>query len=1132
MFKNLSLIKLIFLSLPIIIFSLFIISVWDNNFYVGGDLIFPLNPPNNFWKTFSIWDEENGGFSGFRYLLLFWELPFYLLSQLNIPPQIIIKIFIFSLYVCGFTFTILCYKTLFTKTKFDNLILAIISSFLFFLSASSLLVIPGAIPLYAFPICFYFILKYLENKNLFYVILFAFSVNISFFPDLNQGKLPAVFIASLLFLILIYHEIRKISYRIIFKRLFVLIIISIVLNSFALLPFIYDEFGGGGAFSYYTKNVVVYDGNADLHTAALPFISRFFCSNLIDKVSPMGKFLASPIFIIWSFLLWLISLLGLLFVKDQKDKKILYLLLIAVIFFIFWAKGPNPPFGNLYRYLLFNLPIFKFFRTTATIVIGGAIFYSFFTTLSAWHLFKAKYKILLAILVVHLIIFHPVYLGYKLLNISTGGIGKKGFTIPPSYYELGTTLDNLECNRKILSLPWDNAYSTKLWGYYGQSLMSWITKKPFIHYEIKGLEDLSVVTQKEACLATRLNNIGYTLWEKDSMGSSQVDMNQFGKETIIDNVYFQLNKTAESCFLPPIYIPEKTVRYVNDNTKMLSTANFYTSPAKVAYIMDSAQIKNTFGTDKFLNNYFSKSDLIINAKLKNEVKLINQNYKKENYGGEIAEVFYPYVRIPPDSLLYPLVEFKEKSDEDKYFPNKEKYYKTELLYASKRISEIEKWGVDNNWSDNLVGKYKTKMLNAIEAVKGDCDDCVKNLTEIYGQLNNHREKIENLALKNSWSLERRNRWVKELDQISKKLDSLYQVTDYQNLKYEVEIPETGNYSLILNQNANSITDYNSSWNINLDNHKLSTLTNVFKENTINGGKITLQKKSHEIEIETNPKNLINLGAWEKFEYSNIDYGNKGLFFKENSFIQEKTQGVYQPVIDWKSNSIYYLSVDYEGEQNASFGIVVAEDLDIPNIKNQIERKTFIIGKDSLKILSTGKGKYTAIFKSHKNSLDGKLYFVNLVGNSSIKDVKLYRIITPQVYISKINDSLDLSVSPTLLSIDKIKPTKYQLNLKGVNSPFFLVLSQAYAPGWTVYEESNNQPHISANYHLVVNGNMNGWLINPLEIKDKKETTLIIEYQPQRYFTIGKYISVISLLIIIFIKLFYDYRERRKTNVKI
>ncbi len=146
------------------------------------------------------------------------------------------------------------------------------------------------------------------------------------------------------------------------------------------------------------------------------------------------------------------------------------------------------------------------------------------------------------------------------------------------------------------------------------------------------------------------------------------------------------------------------------------------------------------------------------------------------------------------------------------------------------------------------------------------------------------------------------------------------------------------------------------------------------------------------------------------------------------------------------------------------------------------------------------------------------------------------------------DSINFRLSDSLPKIfyQRISPVKYSLTVSEANIPYVLVLSQEFNSGWKVFLVSKTKvkPTAVQSYfdgdtivgqykqeffnaetfdtiklksltdsnHFTVNGYANGWLINPVDVENKTEYTLILEMTGQRIFYIGVLISFITLLI--------------------
>jgi len=131
----------------------------------------------------------------------------------------------------------------------------------------------------------------------------------------------------------------------------------------------------------------------------------------------------------------------------------------------------------------------------------------------------------------------------------------------------------------------------------------------------------------------------------------------------------------------------------------------------------------------------------------------------------------------------------------------------------------------------------------------------------------------------------------------------------------------------------------------------------------------------------------------------------------------------------------------------------------------------------------------------------------------------------------------------LIEFKKINPTKYQINVREANTPFILVFSESFHPGWKAYIESvpieigdfvrelNKfnlkeskynirvtpadigylfKSPIAESRHFMVNGYANAWYVDPGEV-EKEEFTLTLYFKPQSYFYIGLIISGLTIV---------------------
>lgn len=124
---------------------------------------------------------------------------------------------------------------------------------------------------------------------------------------------------------------------------------------------------------------------------------------------------------------------------------------------------------------------------------------------------------------------------------------------------------------------------------------------------------------------------------------------------------------------------------------------------------------------------------------------------------------------------------------------------------------------------------------------------------------------------------------------------------------------------------------------------------------------------------------------------------------------------------------------------------------------------------------------------------------------------------------------------------KINPSKYKVTILHAKKPFPLILQETYAPEWKIL--LNNNSALEESNHLLVNGFLNSWILDPQEIcakatckthPDKSyDISLTIEYWPQRWFDIvynfNLAIFSLSLLYCLY-KLIHFSFTKIKTNI--
>jgi len=553
---------------PIIIsiagIATFLFSIADKNYYIGGDVMYPMNISD---KMF-MWNSYG---ESLEYLHVFWYWFYGFLNLIKIPSFLTLKILIVLLFTTGFVFTYLLFREIFPEYHKKW---AYLSAMFFILNPIYFLLVTAYLPLYGFPVCLYFLVKFVKSKNLTFAILFAICLNLFFFIDLPQPKILLIFPLSALAVVLISKP-KELSYLSLFLRLIALAAISLLINAFTIIPYIYSTLFG--VVRNFSSNVSSHGGKADLGSASLLYISRFFNYSIVLIYPHISKYLTSTMFVIWTLLLWLVLCLGVFIDKVKNHKKLILLLFSLLIIFI--AKGPNPPFGYLYTQAMVYIPLLRVFRTTSSIASGAVILYSLLLAISIADIVK-RYglkKIFPAIVLIHLVIFYPIIKGDKYFNTTISENDRRGFKIPDEYFTLQVKLDGLKEAAKVLELPFPNGYVTKTWGYMGADPLYWISAKETIFRPDQSglsLENLgSGVETNQDSSSLFLNNVSHVLIQKDSFFSVICESKLIGKTVHSDEVFdlFEINKNN---YYPRIYLPEEIVDASSTSTPYLGGLKF------------------------------------------------------------------------------------------------------------------------------------------------------------------------------------------------------------------------------------------------------------------------------------------------------------------------------------------------------------------------------------------------------------------------------------------------------------------------------------------------------------------------------------------------------------------------------
>ncbi len=300
-------------------------------------------------------------------------------------------------------------------------------------------------------------------------------------------------------------------------------------------------------------------------------------------------------------------LLGLLFKKKKPKFEIELIFLALVCLFLFFAVGPNPPFGQIYKTIVSRIGALAFLRTTAGAVFFLSIFYSVLL-FGFIENFKGKSKLIITILltVALLVSSYPLINGKFYQNLDVVGnmaIDTKshGVNLPKEYFDMKKVIDEQKIDGKLLSLKNDLAYMNTTWGYFGPSVYNFM----FDYYNI-GYNNIFSTPEN--------HSVAYTLDDKSLITNKNVPSFKVDNTTKVqENNLLILSSVASNRYLPHFWIPKQT----------------YSSNEPIGdLIQDSNQ--NQFGNAVYLVDQNKSSQDILSALPKTTEDKPTLEYKKIN----------------------------------------------------------------------------------------------------------------------------------------------------------------------------------------------------------------------------------------------------------------------------------------------------------------------------------------------------------------------------------------------------------------------------------------------------------------------------------------------------------------------
>jgi hypothetical protein len=1080
----------------------------------AGDFSIPLDPAGGKFIQSFLYLWYPNLYAGEPNPLLFAISPWFgfwaLLKSLGLSLLSINKLwFVFVFTLSGVSMYYLI-SVLFKKKA--NPILLFVAPLFYMFNVYVMLVTPTmATPLLygALPLILGLYIKGLSERSNKYVILIALS-SLLICAAIGNPPIYAI-LGIMMFLYLVYYLVVEGRSQIVPSLIFTfkIAILYLLLNLWWLYPYITNILVYSKDIAKTILNGPNLGGSRLLDTFRLMGSWAFYAESAGVAYFPFAHYYKTPFLIILTFLIPLMAFISVFF---KFSKKTFYFLLMAILGILL----ANGIYASISKMLLSFIPGFWIFREPfAKFTAITAISFAVLIGISTSEIYKflesrwsnkhfGKFYLALVILVI-LASSWPILTG-DLIFSERGWMKSSHVKIPDYWFNAGQWLNELKGDFRVLVLPENpkNYYCglSYKWGYASADIAPYLIHQPLVE-ERAGLgtsnrSELSQnltkeiyrnlhsmkVTDPDIKTPIRFMNIKYVLqrndvdweliWQKNNYLYSPNNM-----EKILGTQKFlqlekkigelDLYKVSDDAFLPHIYVASNLVYFDNEIVSLADATNLGTENQRVAVFTGESGYPTNLEA-----NY-----IYVRAGIKDSI-----GKDELNSSIVLEDIPYPYVKHRPGSFFHYLAVKKEELDK-KVEGNPQKLIEKNILYAYKRIAELEKWNLNLNGDEvgEIVSKYEAEITQAIETLKKIKEDNKISFPQAF-----NRFKIS------LWAHEKKAGELTLSDKARKLLQNVFKKAE----------KETGNSNL---------------------NHDFSSLTYEFG---------IPREGKYEIYLQTENDKLAKVGEKE------FKSGNQQLVLPMNT-ISENLLDKNLVIKNFVPDSIYKISFNYTAKKGG-VGFSVVEDSGIGG-RGEIAslfKMNFPVDPKEYEIFfrsSPEASRAAVLFLSAEKESQGVGY----------RNMEVRKIFQPDLVLRYSSVGKAAKVIPKMI-FTKINPTKYKIKIEGAKDPYVLVFSESYSSKWKAYVvDSPSQPalyqDVLSNYfggeikeaankdtfldkhtfetlwkrpipeerHLVANGYANSWYIYPQDTEGKEDYEIIIEYGPQKLFYVFLGIFSVTLL---------------------
>ncbi len=643
---------------------------------------------------------------------------------------------------------------------------------------------------------------------------------------------------------------------------------------------------------------------------------------------------------------------------------------------------------------------------------------------------------------------------------------------------------------------------------------------------------------------------------------------------------YHMYEVDTASYMPHVYVANRRA-YWNDPVAANphDPLSFYQGDNRVALYDDLNILKN-------YRHFFD--DVLLKARNKSTIFEFFNKKKEEKFvsptiSRKLSSFIYPLVVVKEkgDLARFPTIN-DAYIDRSIYFAEKRinelvKLEHIPLLRTVKNITELgstwkepKLWELTrhseyNSWEITLVRYQRAieKLIDELEKTNQSNYSITTSKVELKSYLKEHKNGLRSAIRQETlWSTEDRI-YVSGL--VERMFTDIYtklnlQLPDIGTVPYSVEYPlEDGTYEVYVNKE--DVEDLNIK--LSVDGQSLAPKSSENQQWVMYEDVVVQRKSSLPIILSIdNTPNLILQTRWNVAElptYSSWSITEKTsdpitLIIPYNFL--ENTSGVIRDIPEWREDSLYSISFDYL-TSDRNFSVILHEQGGTKT--NQYIRPVY-----DETFRSNEWKKLNIVVRSSKNAKSAYLQVVRgqddyedregaAVKKIEIQNLSVKKISNPRIIFKKVVSPG--GVSTPAVSVTMINPTKYKVDVRGATEPYTLVFSQAFHQRWklflpgpdteaktargamsrfvaamltklvkTISFETWGQDPIAEATHLPVNGYANSWYVEPKDVGNRIDYTLIMEMTSQKLFygslflSIGTFFFVLLVFLLSLVKI--------------